>query len=397
MDMDLPRRSDLAKYWQLDKNTVFLNHGSFGATPIEILNKQDIYRQKMEKDPVKFFERDYFDYWKKSIISLSEFINANPDGLVFIPNATSGVNTVLKNLDLKPGDQIIVTDHTYQACRNIVDFVTKKMDAETVVVEIPFNVRNEQEVVDLVLNSVCDRTVLALIDTVTSPTGMKMPFEKIIKKLDEENVDVLLDAAHGAGIINLDINKINAAYVTGNCHKWLCTPKGSAFLHIREDKKNNFRPLNISHGASFKGSAQEKFEFEFSWSGTYDPTPWMCIPDSIRHMRSMVDGGWDEIMKRNTELAVKGRNILCQELDIKAPFPDNMVSAIASIELPDKEIPPFSIQGDPLHNKLLDEYSIQVPIFPWELHDTRYIRISSQLYNHEDEYVYLAKALNECV
>ena len=136
MDMDLPRRSDLAKYWQLDKNTVFLNHGSFGATPIEILNKQDIYRQKIEKDPVKFFERDYVDYWKKSIISLSEFINANPEGLVFIPNATSGVNTVLKNLDLKPGDQIIVTDHTYQACRNIVDFVTKKRDAETVVVEI---------------------------------------------------------------------------------------------------------------------------------------------------------------------------------------------------------------------------------------------------------------------
>ena len=99
MDMDLPRRSDLAKYWQLDKNTVFLNHGSFGATPIEILNKQDIYRQKIEKDPVKFFERDYVDYWKKSIISLSEFINANPEGLVFIPNATSGVNTVLKNLD----------------------------------------------------------------------------------------------------------------------------------------------------------------------------------------------------------------------------------------------------------------------------------------------------------
>ena len=146
----------------------------------------------------------------------------------------------MKNLDIKPGDQIIVTDHTYQACRNIVDFVTNKVDAETVVVEIPFNIKNEQEVVDLILNSVCDRTVLALIDTVTSPTGMKMPFENIIKKLDEENVDVLLDAAHGAGIVNLDIEKINAAYVTGNCHKWLCTPKGSAFLHVREDKKKIF-------------------------------------------------------------------------------------------------------------------------------------------------------------
>jgi isopenicillin-N epimerase len=114
-------------------------------------------------------------------------------------------------------------------------------------------------------------------------------------------------------------------------------------------------------------------------------------------MEEMVDNGWNEIIRRNRKLAIKGRRILCDELGIKVPFPDEMVTAIASIELPDKEIPPFSIQGDPLHNKLLDEYAIQVPIFPWEAHNTRYIRISSQLYNHIDEYEYLAKALNECV
>ena len=395
--MNLPQRSSLSKYWQLDENTVFLNHGSFGATPTEVLKKQGEYRQKIEKDPVKFFERDYIGYWKESILTLSKFINADPEGLVFVTNATQGVNTVLKNLDLKRGDKIIVTDHTYQACRNTVDFVTKSAGAETVVVEIPFNVKSEKEIIDLILNSVCERTVLALIDTVTSPTGMKMPFEEIINKLEKENVDVLLDAAHGAGLIELDLKKMNAAYVAGNCHKWLCTPKGSAFLHIRGDKKKGMRPLSISHGASFEGNAQDKFEFEFSWPGTYDPTSWMCIPKSIQHMEEMVDNGWNEIIRRNRELAIKGRRILCDELGIEVPFPDEMVTAIASIELPDKEIPPFSIQGDPLHNKLLDEYAIQVPIFPWEAHNTRYIRISSQLYNHIDEYEYLAKALNECV
>ena len=362
-----------------------------------MLKKQGEYRQKIEKDPVKFFERDYIGYWKESILTLSKFINADPEGLVFVTNATQGVNTVLKNLDLKRGDKIIVTDHTYQACRNTVDFVTKSAGAETVVVEIPFNVKSEKEIIDLILNSVCERTVLALIDTVTSPTGMKMPFEEIINKLEKENVDVLLDAAHGAGLIELDLKKMNAAYVAGNCHKWLCTPKGSAFLHIRGDKKKDMRPLSISHGASFEGNAQDKFEFEFSWPGTYDPTSWMCIPKSIQHMEEMVDNGWNEIIRRNRKLAIKGRRILCDELGIKVPFPDEMVTAIASIELPDKEIPPFSIQGDPLHNKLLDEYAIQVPIFPWEAHNTRYIRISSQLYNHIDEYEYLAKALNECV
>ena len=395
--MNLPQRSSLSKYWQLDENTVFLNHGSFGATPTEVLKNQGEYRQKIEKDPVKFFERDYMGYWKESILTLSKFINADPEGLVFVTNATQGVNTVLKNLDLKRGDKIIVTDHTYQACRNTVDFVTKSAGAETVVVEIPFNVKSEKEIIDLILNSVCERTVLALIDTVTSPTGMKMPFEEIINILEKENIDVLLDAAHGAGLIELDLKKMNAAYVAGNCHKWLCTPKGSAFLHIRGDKKKDMRPLSISHGASFEGNAQDKFEFEFSWPGTYDPTSWMCIPKSIQHMEEMVDNGWNEIIRRNRKLAIKGRRILCDELGIEVPFPDEMVTAIASIELPDKEIPPFSIQGDPLHNKLLDEYAIQVPIFPWEAHNTRYIRISSQLYNHIDEYEYLAKALNECV
>ena len=395
--MALPQKSVLSKYWQLDEDTVFLNHGSYGASPIEVLKQQGEYRRKIENDPVRFFEREYFDYWKKSIQVLSKFINADPEGLVFVTNATYGVNTILKNLDLKNGDQIIVTDHTYEACRNTVDYVTKSVGAETIVVEIPFDVKNQKEVVDIIMNSVSEKTVLALIDTVTSPTGMRMPFEEIIRRLEKENIDVLLDAAHGAGIIDLDLRQINAAYVTGNCHKWLCSPKGSAFLHIREDKKENITPLSISHGASFTGEAQDKFEFEFAWSGTYDPTPWMCIPKSIQHMEMMVNGGWDEIIKRNRKLAIQGRNILCNGLGIRPPFPDDMVSAIASLELPDKEIPPFSIQGDPLHNKLLDEYSIQVPVFPWKLHNTRYIRISSQLYNHKDEYKYLAESLNECV
>ena len=392
--MNRPRKSDLAEHWTLDPKTVFLNHGSFGATPTAILDEQRRIRALMEEDPVRFFEREYLDLWDDARRALSEFVNADVDGMAFVSNATQGINTVLRSLRLQPGDEIIVPDHSYQACWNAVDFVTERSGAKTVVVEVPFRVEGPQEVLDIIMGAVTDRTVLALIDTVTSPTGMRMPFEELTVQLQSRGVDVLLDAAHGPGIVPLDLSELAPAYCTGNCHKWLCSPKGSAFLHIREDRKHLVRPLNISHGASFEGDAQEKFEFEFAWPGTQDPSPWMCIPKAIEYLGDLVEGGWPEIMRRNHALAIEGRGILCEALGTSPPFPDSMVSALASVEITTEgEVGPMSLEGDPFHNLLLDEYGIQVPVMPWRHHGVRYIRISAQLYNHEDEYRYLAEAL----
>ena len=392
--MNRPRKSDLAEHWTLDPNTVFLNHGSFGATPAAIMDEQRRIRALMEKDPVRFFERENIGLWDDARRALSEFVNADVDGMVFVSNATQGINTVLRSLRLQPGDEIIVPDHSYQACWNAVDFVTERSGAKTVVVEVPFRVEGPQEVLDIIMGAVTDRTVLALIDTVTSPTGMRMPFEELTVQLQSRGVDVLLDAAHGPGIVPLDLSELAPAYCTGNCHKWLCSPKGSAFLHIREDRKHLIRPLNISHGASFEGDAQEKFEFEFAWPGTQDPSAWMCIPKAIEYLGDLVEGGWPEIMRRNHALAIEGRGILCEALGTSPPFPDSMVSALASVEITTEgEVGPMSLEGDPFHNLLLDEYGIQVPVMPWRHHGVRYIRISAQLYNHQDEYRYLAEAL----
>ena len=392
--MNRPRKGDLAEHWTLDPNTVFLNHGSFGATPAAIMDEQRRIRALMEKDPVRFFERENIGLWDDARRALSKFVNADVDGMVFVSNATQGINTVLRSLRLQPGDEIIVPDHSYQACWNAVDFVTERSGAKTVVVEVPFRVEGPQEVLDIIMGAVTDRTVLALIDTVTSPTGMRMPFEELTLQLQSRGVDVLLDAAHGPGIVPLDLSELAPAYCTGNCHKWLCSPKGSAFLHIREDRKHLVRPLNISHGASFEGDAQEKFEFEFSWPGTQDPSAWMCIPKAIEYLGDLVEGGWPEIMRRNHALAIEGRGILCEALGTSPPFPDSMVSALASVEITTEgEVGPMSLEGDPFHNLLLDEYGIQVPVMPWRHHGVRYIRISAQLYNHQDEYRYLAEAL----
>tara|TARA_A100001037_G_scaffold305140_1_gene344191 strand:+ start:1565 stop:2572 length:1008 start_codon:yes stop_codon:yes gene_type:complete len=328
-------------------------------------------------------------------LELSEFLNADSDGMTFCQNATSGVNTVLRSLVLNQGDEIIVPNHSYQACWNAIDFVAARWGAKIVVVDLPFRCDSEEEIIEPLLAAISPKSVLAMIDTVTSPTGLRMPFEKLVGEFQSRGVDVLLDAAHGPGIVPMDLSKLDAAWVTGNCHKWLCSPKGSAFLHIREDKKNETKPLTISHGHSADLSLQEKFRFEFDWQGTKDPTAILCIPESIETLESMVSGGFDEIMERNNSLALKARNLLCESLGTDPPTPNSMISAMATIDLPGTYSGGADIMADPLHNKLLDEFGIQVPVFPWPHHKMRYFRISAYLYNTIEEYEFLAEILQK--
>ena len=392
----LPSRSELSKHWILDPNITFLNHGSFGACPKLILDEQTKLRTSLESDPVTFMESTVRELWAESLVRLSKFINADSEGMTFVTNATSGVNTVLKSLDLKPNDEIIVLDHSYQACWNAVDFITKKTGAKTVVATIPFPIDSNEQIIEEILQKVTDKTRLALVDTVTSPTGLRLPFEELVGELQSRNVDVLLDAAHGPGIVPLDIKKLDPAYVTGNAHKWLCTPKGSAFLYIREDRRNRTRPLSVSHGASIFGTDQERFRFEFDWTGTQDPTAWLCIPSAIDHIGSMLSGGWSAIMDYNTNLAIQGRNLLLEVLGTSKPSPDSMIVGLAAVSLPGSGVLTTSaLEPDPLHTLLFEKYRIQVPVFGWSHHNKRYLRIASYLYNSLEEYEYLAEVLKK--
>lgn len=390
----IPEKGPFAELWGLDPETVFLNHGSFGAAPIAVREEQDRIRNDMEKDPVYFVERRMKNLWNSSIFELSRFLNADPEGMVFVTNATMGVNTVLRSLKLSPGDEIIVPDHAYQACKNAIDFVTGRSGARTVIVHVPFRVDDDSEIIEPILSAVTSRTVLAMIDTVSSPTGVRMPFESLVYLLQDRGVDVLVDAAHGPGIVPLDISELNPAYITGNCHKWMCTPKGSAFLHIREDKRGRISPLSIGHGYSSDLPAAEKFRFEFDWSGTRDPSPWLCIPFSIKYLGSQIKGGWEEIMRKNKEMILQGRELVCEALETTAPTPDSMISSMSSIELPGGgKVLPSPPDGEPTHNLLYDQYRIQVPIIAWPIHGVKYIRISAHIYNTKEEFEYLSESL----
>ena len=390
----IPKKGKLYEHWGLDPNTVFLNHGSFGATPIAVLEEQDRIRRLMERDPVHFVERLSHEMWQDSINELSKFLNADSGGMSFVANATTGVNTILRSLNLSKGDEIIVPDHAYQACRNAIDFVTERSGARTVVIRIPFRIDDESDIIDPIISAISDRTVLAMIDTVSSPTGIRMPFEKLVGLIQERGVDVLVDAAHGPGIVPLDIRKLNAAYITGNCHKWICTPKGSAFLHIRDDRREGVKPLTIGHGYSSDLPSAEKFRMEFDWTGTRDPSPWLCIPFAISHIGGLINGGWTEIMNKNHEMVIFGRDLLCETLDISPPTPDSMVSSMSSVEFPwNEDVGPAPIDGDPIHNTLFDEYRIQVPVISWPNHNRKYLRISAQVYNSKEDYHYLSDSL----
>ena len=392
--MSLPSRSSLAKHWELDQNCVFLNHGSFGATPVFIRNEQQKWQDLLEDEPVRFYEDLAMDYMANSRKALAMMLECDAEDLALIENATSGVNTVLRSLVFSKGDEILVPDHAYQACRNAIDFVAKRWGAQVVTVNIPFPIENADVAFDTIMDGVTSRTVLAMIDTVTSPTGLLMPFERLTKELEAKGVAVLLDAAHGIGMVPLSLDSLGASYTTSNCHKWMCAPKGSAFLHVRKDLQHLIHPLTISHGMTFPLGDTTRFRHEFDWTGTRDISAACSIPATIEYMENMVEGGWPAIMQHNHDLAIQGRNILCERLGIDAPCPEEMIACIATIVLPgggDAGIPLH--EPDPLHKVLQEKYGIQVPVWSWESPKGRYIRISAQLYNHIDEYHYLADAL----
>jgi isopenicillin-N epimerase len=384
------------RHWLLGERVVFLNHGSFGACPCAVLEFQTELRARLERQPVQFMGRDLEGLLDAARDALAAFVGANPEDLVFVPNATTGVNTVLRSLTFQPGDELLVTNQEYNACRNALEFSASRFGARTVVVDLPFPLASVDEVVAAVLERVTSRTKLALIDHITSQTGLVLPIARIVGELAARGVDTLVDGAHGPGMVPLDLNRLNAAYYTGNCHKWLCAPKGAAFLHVRRDKQQPIRPLTISHGANSPRADRSRFLLEFGWTGTVDPSAWLTVPEAIRFIGSLLPGGWPAVMARNRALALAGRRILCAALQLPEPTPEECIGALASVPIADAA--PGELPSQKLHEYALQEtlrlrHQIEVPVIPWPRPPKRLLRISAQLYNSVPQYDLLAKAV----
>jgi isopenicillin-N epimerase len=383
-----------AAHWDLDPAVTFLNHGSFGACPRPVLEAQTRLRARMEARPIRFLAWELEPLLDEARRVLADFVGADVDDLVPVANATTGVNTVLRSLALDPGDEILVTDHEYHACRNAVDEVAARAGARVVVAALPFPVGGEDALVEALLARVSDRTRLALVDHITSQTALVMPVARIVRALAARGVDTLIDGAHGPGMVPLALDALGAAYYTGNCHKWLCAPKGAAFLYVRRDKQARVRPLVISHGADTPRTDRSRFQVEFGWIGTDDPTPFLCVPEAIRFLGSLLPGGWPALMAANHALAVQGRGILCAALQVPAPCPEALLGSMASVPFPDAT-EPFGLQPavDPFEVELADRHHITVPVISWPTWPRRLVRVSAQLYNHPAQYEALAQVL----
>jgi isopenicillin-N epimerase len=374
------------EHWLLDPSITYLNHGSFGATPRVVLAKQDEYRNRMEREPVRFLARELDPLIDAVREELAGFVGAAPDDLALLPNATAGVNAVLRSLDLDKHDELLVTNHEYVASRNALDHVASLAGAKVVTVDIPFPIASADVIVERVLAAVTLRTRLLLVDHISSQTAVICPIERLIAELNARGIDTLVDGAHAPGQLPLDLAALGAAYYTGNLHKWVCAPKGAAFLYVRRNRRYTIHPVAIGHGYSATRRDRSRFHLEFDWTGTFDPSGWLAVPEALRFVGSLVPGGWTEVMARNHALALRARDLLCDTLQIAKPAPDDLLGAMAALPLPDGNA--FTLQ-----HELFEQHAIEVPVIPWPAEPKRLLRISAMLYNELTEYERLASAL----
>jgi isopenicillin-N epimerase len=380
---------NFAPLWCLDPAVTYLNHGSFGACPSAVLEVQASLRREMEREPVDFLVANLPARLDAARDALSAFLGAEPQDVVFVPNATAGVNAVLRSLSFGSEDELLLTNHTYAACRKTVDFVAQRCGARVVVANLPFPCRDAEDMVAAVLQRVSPRTRLALLDHVTSPTALILPLERLVSELRTRGVDTLVDGAHAPGMVPIGLSNLGAAYYTGNAHKWLCAPKGAAFLHVRRDRQAGLHPNVISHGLA------AGFHAEFDWTGTFDPTPWLCIPHAIKFIGGLLPGGWPQVMAANRALTLQARALLLKTCPGDLPCPESMIGSMASIPLP---IPEAGSPGDGLDHRGLHAWFRERGVETWlYAQPVPLLRISAQLYNHLDQFRHLASLLEEAL
>jgi isopenicillin-N epimerase len=354
----------------------------------------------MEREPVRFLDRELEGHLDAARLEVAAFLGADPDGLAFVPNATTGVSTVLASLRFRPGDELLAGDHEYNATLNALRAAAARDGASVVIVPVPFPVHDPSEVVEAYLEAVTPRTRLALVSHVTSPTAIVMPVAALVRELDRRGVDTIVDGAHAPGMLPVDLEAIGAAYWTGNGHKWLCAPKGSGVLHVRADLRAGIRPLVVSHGANDPRADRSRFRLGFDWTGTGDPTAYLSMPAAIRFVGGLHEDGWAGLMAANAALAREGRDRLCAALGVPPPVPDGMLGSMASVPLPG--VAPNEAAVERLQAALFDEDRIEVPVLTFPVRAAvppggspvdALVRISAQRYNEPGEYARLAERL----
>lgn len=377
---------DLRNYFLLDPEVVYLNHGSFGATPRPVFEQYQRWQRELERQPVEFLGRRALSLLSAAREKLAAYLKVAPDELVYFPNPTTAINMVARSLDLKPGDEILTTDHEYGAMDRTWRFFCRKSGARYLKRNINLPVRQASEVIETLFGGVTDRTRAIFISHITSPTGLIFPVEEICQLARQAGLLTIVDGAHAPGQIPLDLTAIGADIYTGACHKWLCAPKGSAFLFARKQVQTWLEPLVVSWGYESERPGESQFIDYHEWQGTRDLAAFLSVPAAIEFQEQQ---NWAEVRRECHELASRTRQRIHALTGFEPICPDDSTwfGQMFSAPLPGK------VAVEELKSRLYEEYRIEAPVFPWG--DRKMLRVSVQAYNQPSDLDDLLEALTE--
>lgn len=377
--MDSPFGPALRDRFCLDPAVTYLNHGAFGATPRSVLAAQRQWQAALERNPTRFQEVEREPALDRAIARVGALVGARPADLVFVDNATTGANAVLQSFPLSPGDEVLVLGHAYPAVRHAVEVIADRVGARVTVAPIPIPLEDGEQVVDAVRRALSGATRLAVLDHVTSGSALVMPIARLVEVCRARGVPVLVDGAHAAGAIPLDLEVIGADFYTGNLHKWAFAPKGTGFLHVAEHRQSDLQPPVLSHPS-------EDWRGAFHWQGTTDPSAWLASSAGI----DFLQGLGPEADAYRHELVSAATALLADAWGTLRPFPPELHGTMAVLEAPG------GLQGTreearALSRRLREAHAIEVAVFPWG--GRCWVRISAQVYNGLEDYARLARAI----
>lgn len=379
-----PLRPGLRDEWMLDERIAFLNHGSFGATPRRVFQEQDAWRRRIESEPVEIIGRRHESLLARSRQAIGDWLNMRPADFGFVTNATEGVNAVLRSLRLEPGQELLTTTHVYNAVRQAMRSVADRSGATYREIDVPPPFQSPDQIAERILGGLGPRTRFLLIDHVTSPTAVIFPVREIVSACAERGIDVMVDGAHGPGMLPLDVSAIGAAYYAGNLHKWACAPKGTGFLWVRPDRQADVHPPIISHRYG------DGFAAEFSWQGTRDLAAWLAAPAALEFLGEI---GWQAVRGFNHAMITAAQRMLCERWGVEpiSPLNGSMIGSMATIPLPGKLSRLTEAEFRSTQQRLYSEFQVEVPIMQWG--GRSYVRPCCQIYNRPEDFDRLAAAV----
>jgi isopenicillin-N epimerase len=367
----------------LDPNVVFLNHGSFGACPRRVFDDYQRWQLELERQPVEFLGRRVTTLLAEARAKLAGYVGAATDEVVYFPNPTTAINMVARSLNLKPGDEILTTEHEYGAMDRTWRFVCNKTGARYVHRPIRLPVTSHEEFVEAFWAGTTERTRAIFISHITSPTALIFPVQEICRRAREAGLLSVVDGAHAPGQIPLNLAELGADLYTGACHKWLCGPKGSAFLYARREVQAWLEPLVVSWGWESETPSGSQFVDHHEWQGTRDVAAFLATPAAIQFqaehdcgaVRAECHGLASETRRRINDLT--GLAPIC-------PDSRDWFSQMAAIRLPPVDV-------NALKERLYNAYRVEVPVFKWN--DQPFMRVAFQGYNSRADADALVDAL----